>query len=518
MKAINESILHNCLDSGSTKRLKSYQARIRKDSVQRIFDDRAVSELLKYAWKPDEVRAELNYLKTLEDSEGKLFCRSVGKYADMEAQFQNFLEPEKPSFRWNRYYQAAVATVCARYAKAGLKMIKYSSDEDIYESVTDWSTATGWTSISTGAKHKVDVLSNVFEVYQKKEEEALKDGSFQTPIICGTRTQGSGAYDDKGQRTNTWKSKKRAVFMVDVYQIIAESKFGYPLNQFLKSYDYTAIGKDDPWITGWCNRQREFGGSFISLDYSKYDSTIPSWLIHSAFDVIRSAFLEYDSELLSCIEEDFINKNVVTADGVLHFTKGNPSGSRLTAIINGICNEIITETWLSKFNLMGMYNIMGDDNLIYLRSQSIDALVPLISQYIMHNFGIKVNVEKSNSGRWYQDPEYLSRFWSNSGPYRSSGEVISLIAYPERFRPYDRKDVELTPAMILYSYVLAYRRTMLELIDVEALLRDINFTFASIKWTKEQREAVPYNIRVHVELNNDFQRETLRQTLELKAG
>lgn len=514
MKAISESLLQNCLDSGSTKRLKSYQARIRKDSVQRIFDDRAVSALLKYAWNPGKVLSELRYLQFLRDDEGKLFCRSMGNYSDMEAQFQNFLEPEKASFRWNRHYQTAVATVCARYAKAELKMRKYSSDEDIYNSVTDWSTATGWTAITTGLRKKVEVLSDVFEVYTEREARAKQCGSFETPIVCGTRTQGSGAYDENGNRTHKWKKKKRAVFMVDVYTIIAESKFGAPLNEWLKDYSYTAIGKDDPWLTHWVNEQRSNGWNFVSLDYSKYDSTIPSWLIRSAFDVIRSAFSEYDSTLLSCIENDFIEKNIVTADGVIHVTHGNPSGSRLTAIVNGICNEIMTETWLSAFGLRGVCNIMGDDNLIYMPTHVDDTLVSSISQYIVHNFGVKVNADKSNSGSYNDDPEYLSRYWGYAGPYRSAGEVISLIAYPEKFRPYDRKGVVLTPEMILYSYVLAYRKTMFELMDVEALLRDINFSFTSIKWTKEQREAVPYNIRTHVELNSIYQRDTLREILE----
>lgn len=502
MRAINEYNLTNCLDSGSTNRLASYKASIRKDSVQRIFDDQAVKELLKYAWNPRKILAELEYLRNLADSEGRLYCRSMGRYADMELQFQQFLAPEKSSFRWNKNYQAAVAIVAERYRKAKLKSLIYSTDEDIYEAVTDWSTATGWTRIETGLRKKVEVLSGVFGSYSIREARAKEVGSFETPIICGTRTQGSGAYDEHGCRTHTWKSKKRAVFMVDVFTIIAESKFGAPLNEWLKSYPYSAIGKADKWITHWVNEQRSRGWNFISFDYSKYDSTIPSWLIHSAFDVIRCAFESCDEVLLSVIEEDFINKNIVTGDGVIHVTHGNPSGSRLTAIINGICNEIITETWKQAFNIMAMYNIMGDDNLIYTPSQVSNAQVASISQYIMHNFGIQVNADKSGYGRSNSDPEYLSRFWGYSGPYRTMGEVISLIAYPERFRPYHLKKVQLTPAIILYSYVLAYRRTMDELMDTERFLRDIGFSLTEIVWTKEQREAVPYNVRLHVELNH----------------
>lgn len=513
MKAINELYLTNSLDSGSTKRLKSYQASIRKDSVQRIFDDRAVKKLKEYAFRPEMIDAEIDYLRVLADDEGRLFCRSMGKYSDMQKQFENFSAPERSSFRWNQHYQAAVAIVRERYSQAKLKSLEYSSDEDIYEAVTDWSTATGWTRIETGRRKKVEVLRDVFLTYTKREAKAKEVGSFESPIICGTRTQGSGAYDESGKRTGTWKSKKRAVFMVDVFTIIAESKFGAPLNEWIKYYPYSAIGKDDPWLARWVNAQRMRGWNFISFDYSKYDSTIPSWLIKSAFEIVASAFSEYDETLLSVIQEDFINKNIITGDGVIHATHGNPSGSRLTAIINGICNEIMTETWKQAFNIQAEYNIMGDDNLIYTPECMSNALVSSISQYIMHNFGIKVNADKSNFGTYQDDPEYLSRFWGYSGPYRNIGEVISLIGYPERRREYNRKDVELTPELILYSYVLAYRKTMDELMDTERFLRDIGFSLTTISWTKEQREAVPYNVRTHVELNNRIKRDSMRSLL-----
>ena len=516
MKAISESKLKLRLsDSGSTSRLNSYRKGVTfQDEVKRIYDPRAVAVLKEYALDPSKIDSELEYLRNLTNEDGEKFCRSIGKYADMEKQFSNFQLPEKASFRWNRHFKRAVAKVGARYAKAKLSMLHYQSDEDVYNAVTDWSTATGFTALETGNRKKVDVLSNICSVLLDKEEEAKQKGTFDAPLVCARRTQGAGAYDEKGRRTNTWKSKKRAVFPVDVYEVCSESRFGAPLNEFLMSYEYSNIGKDDRWTTQWVTNKRNKGLSFISFDYSKYDSTIPSWLIHSAFDIIRGAFVSYDGELLSVIEEDFINKNIITRDGVIHVSHGNPSGSRLTAIINGICNEIITETWADKFGVEVVYNIMGDDNLVYMYYVD-DALVTQISQYITHNFGITVNADKSNFGTWQDEPEYLSRFWSYDGPWRWDGEVISLIAYPETFREYDRKDVVLTPEMIVYSYVLAYRKTMLHLIDVSRFLRDVNLSFTKLEWTKEQREAVPYNLRLVVELNGWYRKAPLAEALEL---
>lgn len=509
MRAINESNLRLALDSGSTKRLNLNLKAITRDETGRVYDPEAVAVLSKYVKDPRFLTSELQYLRFLTNDDGELFARSKGKYADCELQLSNFQAREKSSFRWNNHYQAAMERVMSRYSQAHLRMVKYESDEDVYRSVTDWSTSMGWTGILTGKTKKRDYLGGVCNEVLKREALAKIEGSFQCPIVCWYRTQGSGAYDHDGNRTNTWKSKKRLVMMVDGYQVMTESRFGEPLTQFMKALVHVGVGKTDAWFKEWIASERRSQKSFISLDFSKFDSTIPSWLIHSAFDVIRSAFTEYDEELLRVVEEDFIHKNILGGWSVTHADHGNPSGSRLTTIINCICNEIITETWLDAFGIEAHYNVMGDDNLLftYANIAQDSAFVINLSHYIEHNFGIKVNVDKESYGLWRKDPLYLSRFWSDAGPYRCAGEVISMLAYPERPRPYDRPDVQLTPELVLYSYVLAYRKTMDDLMRVGEFLRDVQQSVSHIKWTKEQREAVPYNVRTVVESSLAFAKQ-----------
>jgi len=52
------------------------------------------------------------------------------------------------------------------------------------------------------------------------------------------------------------------------------------------------------------------------------------------------------------------------------------------------------------------------------------------------------------------------------------------------------------------------------MIDVNRFMRDANLHFYSIKWSKEQREAIPYNLRLFVELNNYHSRPTMGEILE----
>jgi len=503
MRAISESELQNCLDSGSTKRFHSYQKRLLQDNDKPIYDDRAVGLLMRYCTKPKLVQSELRYLKNLKGEDGLPFCRSIRRYADMESQWEGFLKPEKGSFLWNSHCIAAVERVQKRYLNYTHKLnaLVYRSDEDIHDAVTDWTTATGWTYVLTGAKHKVDVLSGVFNRWKSQMAEATRIGTFNSPILCATRTQASGAYDIEGNRTNTCKHKTRAVNMVDVYQIISESIWGKPMNERVKRYSYSAIGKSDVEVGRWVYARRSKYRSWISFDYSKYDSTIPSWLLRKAFEILKACFnaSEYDA-LWELVVNDFIHKNIVTGNSVIHVDHGNPSGSRFTALVNGVCNELITETWMHKFGISGDYMIMGDDNLVYVDVAVSPDLIAQICDYISHNFGIKTNADKTTFGTRFEDPEFMSRFWRIDGPDRCLGDVISLLAYPERFRNYAKKDTQLRPELVVFSYVLCYPIAMRQIMDVDQFLKDTNLTIDKIPRTKEALADLPYSLRTYLEI------------------
>jgi hypothetical protein len=498
MRPITESDLQNSLDSRSTKRLDNLRNELKRGDDRRIYDDRAVEMLKAYVFNQGALENVLQYLKHLTDNDGIPFSRSYYNYQLYQESWVGFCGPEVASFRWNEHYQAAVERVIDRYSIAHLAPLSYHSDSDIFDAVTDWDTSAGWTKIISGSSHKRDYLDGIFDHWSAISQQALEIGSYNCPIIPGKRTQCSGAFDEDGNESHTCKHKNRAINMVDIMVIISERKWAKPLTQWISTYPYSAVGKPDEWICNWVFTQRMQRRSYISLDYSKYDSTIPSWLIRSAFDVIRSAFNDCDSNLLNVLEEDFINKNIITGDSIIFTNHGNPSGSGFTTIINGICNEIITETWMHAFGLSGHYNIMGDDNLIYLDYSFPSDLVHRIASYIKHNFGVVVNPDKSSYGTPKDYPEYLSRFWTEAGGRRDFGEVISLLAYPESFRPYDEYD-DLTPQLVIYSYILAYPVTMRKNMDVDRFIRDTGLREESIQWTKKTRQQIPYNVRTYVE-------------------
>lgn len=504
MIAINESQLKNSLDSGSTKRLESFRKRLSSDDHRRIFDYDVAEVIKRYSLKPESIDEEIDYLYNLSENRNGIiipFSRSYKSYDMMKETWMSFMLPEKSSFAWNEHFQEAFQRVCGRYPHK-LKALVYSSDEDIRDATTDLSTSSGWTGVVTGKMHKSDVISGSYARLNAKIEEALTKGSFNCPVLPAVRTQCSGEYDESGVRTYQCKHKTRPVWMTDVYQFFAERMFSKPLTEWLKSYNYSAVGKDDSFISQWVHGNQIDGNSYISLDYSKYDSTIPSWLALKAFDVIEQSF-ELDirqKSLLHVLANDFISKNLITADGVYHISHGDPSGSGFTTIVNGICNELITETWRSYLGIPYLnYLIMGDDNLIY-SSSKIDG--GIVASYIMHNFGVKVNLDKTTSGGRYSSPQFLSRLWTTNGPYRNPNILLSMLIYPERAREYN-KIQELSPEIIVYSYLLAYEAGMRELIDIERFRNDFYPKLKSIRWSQALLREFPYNLRTVVE-NGDI--------------
>lgn len=519
MKAINGLSLNTfALDPGSTKRLHDKMSNLKRESTGRLFQSEAIEVLrtyLEYERDRRYLDETVDYLYNLKDVEGRPYCKSYKRYSDLEGMWDSFLQPERDSFMWNRHARRALEIVKKRYASSHLCMATPKTDKDVTELIADWDTSPGYEGIinpkycNVNGKRRcvkrayVDGISDELE---RRCEEAKAQGTFGDIIVPGTRSQASGAFEKDGSFTGTCKMKTRIINMVSLYHVLAEAKFGRPLSDWLIDYPYSNIGWDSLQTNRWVNKQRMNGRPFISLDYSKYDTTIPSWLIHSAFDVIRAAFDQYDEQLLKVIEHDFIHKYMLTGDGVIHVHHGNPSGSALTAIINGICNEIITETWLSHFGLTAEYNIMGDDNCIYLvmsETTPLESLLSQIASYITHNFGIAVNPQKCNYGTSHDDPEYLSRWWTNSGAYRPLGEVIAMLGYGERRRDFDGTDENghriLTPEQLIYAMVLTYPATMNRYMDVRRFIIENNLDDRYFFSSSALRREIPYALRMRYE-------------------
>lgn len=470
LRPINDLQLQARLGSSSKSRLKGYRKGLMSDHDNRNYDSNLAAEFMKYVKDVNQFKRVQRYLRNLRSSkDGKLFSQGVKSYSLMLDALSRFSEDNYTSFRWNRNYQSAKELLKSEMKLLHLKPLVYNSDADIINALPKRDTHAGFTYILTGGRHKGDNLEGIFSNYALEEKKALLNSSFNKPMLIGCRTQGSGAFNDDGSFTHDCKHKTRVISMVDMYQIIAEMKYAIPYQKAIGALSWYAGGKDPHQIGRVISDMRYKYCNFISLDYSHFDQSISNWLIEDAFDIVASAFDNLDEELYSVIVNDFIHKNFVSGEGIVYSRKGVPSGSMFTQIIDSVVNRLMITTYFISVNDQVQMIVMGDDNLLYT---NYPVVVNEISSYLIKNFGVVVNPDKTSHGSNHDDPEFLSREWRYNGQWREPNTVISKMLYPERYRDYERKDNKVDARLVLYAYILTYSLSMEYLMDVARFYSD----------------------------------------------
>lgn len=476
-KVISADSLKSSLSAGSKKRLMDYMRNLsvsRGNDKDRKYDSKLIKVLGKYVYNSSALRKQLRYLDSVRDEDGYLFSRCLKIYSSTEKALTLFSSPDYTSFRWNENYQKAVKLLKGQFSKHSLQPLHFMCDNDIKCYLPKVSTHSGYTYVETGYKKKGDNMEGLFERFKCATDEAIINGSYSRPIMIGFRTQGSGEYEDDGSQTGTCKHKTRVISMVDLLQIVAELKFSYPIQKLLAADSRYAGGKDDYNLSSIVSTHNANYRYWSSIDYSSYDQTISSWLIEDAFDILKSAFRNMDDRdeaIWNVMVNDFIHKDFIVSEGLIHSDRGVPSGSMFTQIIDTVVNWIMIYAFSFSVNMDVNMIAMGDDNLIYSNKP---ISMPELASYLRKNFGVVVHDdEKSNCGNTSSPPKFLSCYWTIGGKWRHPNQLISRMAYPERYREYN---TSVTPEIVLYAYILSYPKGMSELMDVDRFMHDTKFT------------------------------------------
>lgn len=470
-KTRNTETLENSLSVGSKHRLRNYRKNL---SVTRgkndvLFDSEVLKVLQRYALNPESLQFEREYLNHVRDEEGNLFSRNLKEYAKISKNLEEFSKSDHSSFRWNQNYQKSLEELRNVFRRAHLKPLDYKCDDDIIQAIPKANTHSGWTWIESGNKKKGDNMDGIYSRYVSHYASMLESGTLEKPVLIGFRTQASGEYEDDGSRTGTCKHKTRMICMVDLIQIVFELKYAKPLQKFLAGLECYA-GGEDPNVTSSKIRswQRRYQ-TWYSLDYSSFDMTISSWLIEDAFSILREAFRFVDDAEWSCIVHDFIHKDFVVNECIVHADKGVPSGSMFTQIIDSVVNLLAVMTYFNSIGEKCEMITMGDDNLVFSNLPCTEEAVKLLSTYINKNFGLIINPTKSVIGRYSEPPTFLSRYWRLDGQWRHPNSLISRMLFPERYRDYSG---EVTPEVVVFAFILTYPLGMKKLINVPSFLQD----------------------------------------------
>lgn len=471
-KMRNAVIFENSLTAGSKNRLRQYRKNlaITRGSHDPIIDNEVGSLLRNYVWNVQEFDSLCSYLADLKDPDGQEFSRNLKIYNHISGDMKRFMDEDHTSFRWNENYRKSFKDLKEEFSKIKANPLIFSSDDDVKEALPKVDTHSGYYYIQSGKKKKGDNIEGIIKVIGKEFPNAASNGTFNKPILLGFRTQASGEFKDNGDMTHTCKHKLRVVSMVDLIQILGELKFSKPIQDYLGGVSYYAGGKNENQISSIITNWRTKYRRFMSIDYSSFDQTISSWLIEDAFDIIRSAFNldKFHGDLFNAVVHDFIHKDFIVSEGIVHSDKGVPSGSMFTQIIDSVVNLLVVRTFFNHLNERSEMIIMGDDNLIFTDS---GASMEEMASYIGKNFGLKVKVDdKSNEGLSHVDsPKFLSRYWRYDGQWRHPHQLLSRMIYPERRRNYSS---EVGPQHVIFAFILTYGLGMEKLIDVRRFVLD----------------------------------------------
>lgn len=449
------------------KRFASYVKELSKDDDRVLFDDKVLAVLKRYAHDPkfvEEVRCQLNEIG---------YAQSRKEAHQLDEQIDRFCQSHVKSAIHLPNYAEALEEVKKEFSNLQLSPLSYKSDSDMIEALPKKATHAGSMFLETGLRTKVENMDDILNRFNAEVSKAKKSKSFNKLTILGVRTQNSSPYKDSGelkeQEELPKRSKTRMVSMVHLMIIMAERMFQKPLqDEVLKYKSWYAGGKTPSELRREVHFiQRNFD-KWISLDYSKFDQSIPGWLIRDAFTILRSSFKNVDDELWEVMVHDFVNKTFVNTKGELKTAHdGVPSGSMFTQIIDSVCNRIMIVTYMKSRGITSYKMvIMGDDNVIgykgYIDMQDL-------SKYLMNVFGVEVNAQKSTKGTKFDSISFLSREWRGQGEWRQPKTLCTKLMYPERFRDYND---ESTPEDVIFSYILSYPLGMAELIDTKQFFRD----------------------------------------------
>jgi hypothetical protein len=173
----------------------------------------------------------------------------------------------------------------------------------------------------------------------------------------------------------------------------------------------------------------------VSIDFSGFDASIHVWLIHRAFDILRTYFPPESllDKLWNKIKKYFIYTHIILPNGIRYGkARGVPSGSWFTQLVDDlVCLLAIQYAVLRTTNRTladDQVLILGDD-CVFGCNQNLtlqglaDALMEL---------GLELNTEKSKLSRYGQSCHFLGHEWLKGFMTRPIVELAQRLVYPER--------------------------------------------------------------------------------------
>lgn len=244
--------------------------------------------------------------------------------------------------------------------------------------------------------------------------------------ICDTSLWAVGGRARKQDFSKGKPPESRIVLMPETPNAIIAGAIAQPVTRALKKSlllnpDSECFMGQDTTNGGW-RRIRNFvmpGTPVLELDWKKFDSTVIENAMVAAFCILRSCFPESAKldKIFLFVMSGFIYKNVAIKQRFIYrLTRGIPSGSPLTSIMNTLVNWICLNYTLRKHKMFGIsgpddykLGVAGDDTLIAFLNGDKHELEDgkRVSRLFKESVNLRVEPEDLNYNYWYGGESYL---------------------------------------------------------------------------------------------------------------
>jgi hypothetical protein len=371
-----------------------------RDNLKTIYDD-TVEELLEY--------------QGFNTSNIEEAPRSIYKVGKLYEALELYAPGNQARFRIDGHLKKGIGLAFKAFAKPRNRPdnLKVLEDDKLVDSLK-LSKSSGLPMLTSKMKSLIYSTDRM--------EQVIKGVKSPNPCIAYKRTQE--------------KEKTRLVWGYPLEMTMLEAQFARPLiDQFLIMRTPLAFGMKKNTLGALLDNHVSHKTYQYAIDYSKFDSSINSKLIHIAFSILATWFDQEDMDNRGWdqLVKYFITTPIVMPDGNLYTGKrhGVPSGSYFTQLIDSIVNVMLIGAVSSEhgFNLHWRdLFVLGDDSIFGCEKKlNLEQMAQTFKRY-----GITMNAMKSKT----QTLEFLGAVWKNCLPDLAIDLLIKKALFPENFRNY----------------------------------------------------------------------------------
>lgn len=299
----------------------------------------------------------------------------------------------------------------------------------------------------------------------------LMDGKRVIPHDVRLGGRGKITTRKEGEATNEVPAVGRLILMLSHRDLLVLGNVERELTRPYCSEEYP-MGLGQKWCRGgprqFINRFAGYN-KFFCYDAEKYDSSLSSWLVQVAINILRNQFIngndpEYDA-YWQFVMDGLVDAVIQRDDGIrMQKHKGTVSGHSFNTLVQSVITLLIGYTaiihslpradtdWIVRNVHM---ESLGDDNALAVTSELSHLDLEEIASIVFKAFGVSWFGRKSfattrlldSTPHEFQGLQYLGKyFWLERlvirgqelavpTPYRPFQETLERLFYPEKGKP-----------------------------------------------------------------------------------